>query len=66
MCDLGEEYYLLVLYSREEIEPIGQGPVFNPLGKADVESSLSGRYSITADDINFKKTSVNVPESHSE
>lgn len=44
---------------KEEIEPIGQGPVFNPQGKADVESSLSGRYSITADDINLpKRTAV--------
>lgn len=37
------------------MEPIGQGPVYNPQGKADVESSLSGRYSITADDINLPK-----------
>lgn len=36
---------------REDIEPIGNGPQFNPEGKADVSTSLAGSYSITADDI---------------
>ncbi|XP_058838348.1 uncharacterized protein LOC131694025 [Topomyia yanbarensis] len=31
--------------------PIGDGPRVDPNGKADVSSSLSGSYSITADDI---------------
>ncbi|KAL9703899.1 hypothetical protein quinque_007417 [Culex quinquefasciatus] len=31
--------------------PIGDGPQVDPNGKADVSSSLSGKYSITADDI---------------
>uniref|UniRef100_A0AAG5DJL4 Uncharacterized protein n=1 Tax=Anopheles atroparvus TaxID=41427 RepID=A0AAG5DJL4_ANOAO len=31
--------------------PIGNGPQVDPNGKADVSSSLSGAYSITADDI---------------
>ncbi|XP_055601156.1 uncharacterized protein LOC129749999 [Uranotaenia lowii] len=31
--------------------PIGDGPKVDPNGKADVSSSLSGSYSITADDI---------------
>ncbi|XP_055531585.1 uncharacterized protein LOC129722284 [Wyeomyia smithii] len=31
--------------------PIGDGPQVDPNGKADVSSSLSGSYSITADDI---------------
>lgn len=31
--------------------PIGDGPQEDPNGKADVSSSLSGSYSITADDI---------------
>lgn len=35
----------------EDIEPIGDGPQYNPEGKADVSSSLAGSYSITADDI---------------
>lgn len=35
---------------REDITPIGDGPVYNPKGKADVSSSLHGSYSITADD----------------
>lgn len=38
---------------REEIEPIGEGPQYNPDGRADVATSLHGsqmKYSITADD----------------
>ncbi|XP_059612121.1 uncharacterized protein LOC132258705 [Phlebotomus argentipes] len=35
---------------KEEIEPIGDGPQYNPKGKATVETSLTGRYSITAED----------------
>ncbi|XP_055676989.1 uncharacterized protein LOC129786165 [Lutzomyia longipalpis] len=34
----------------EEIEPIGDGPQYNPKGKATVETSLTGRYTITQDD----------------
>ncbi|XP_063708607.1 uncharacterized protein LOC134837153 [Culicoides brevitarsis] len=39
--------------TKEEIQPInnGDGPQYNPEGKADVTSSLAGSYSITADDI---------------
>lgn len=43
---------------KEEIEPIGDGPRINPLGKADVSSSLAGSYSITADDIAPVKPNV--------
>lgn len=41
---------------REEIEPIGDGPRFNPKGKADISGSLSGNYTITTDD--FKREPV--------
>lgn len=41
---------------REEIEPIGDGPVFNPKGHADVSSSLIGSYSITTDDFRRNAT----------
>lgn len=44
------------LACREEITPIGDGPRYNPLGTADVSSSLTGSYSITADD--FKTSST--------
>ncbi|XP_037032031.1 uncharacterized protein LOC119071271 [Bradysia coprophila] len=37
--------------TKEEIDPIGNGPQYNPSGKADVSSSLIGEYSITADDV---------------
>ncbi|KAJ6646002.1 hypothetical protein Bhyg_01211, partial [Pseudolycoriella hygida] len=37
--------------TKEEIDPIGDGPQYNPGGKADVSSSLIGGYSITADDV---------------
>lgn len=43
---------------KEEIEPIGDGPRINPLGKADVSSSLAGSYSITAEDIAPVKQNV--------
>ncbi|KXJ70014.1 uncharacterized protein LOC109413078 [Aedes albopictus] len=36
---------------KEISTPIGDGPQEDPNGKADVSSSLSGSYSITADDI---------------
>lgn len=39
------------IFSREEIDPIGDGPQYNPSGKADVSSSLIGGYTITADDV---------------
>jgi len=31
------------------MEVIGEGPVFNPNGQADVEGSLIGKYSIKLD-----------------
>lgn len=37
-------------WSSEEIKPIGDGPKFNPKGKADISSSMHPSYSITADD----------------
>lgn len=40
-----------VVVFREEIVPIGNGPQFNPDGKADVSTSLTGRYTITTDDL---------------
>lgn len=43
---LNYEYFF-----REEIDPIGEGPQYNPKGRADVSSSLSGDYSITAADV---------------
>lgn len=43
---------------KEEIEPIGDGPRINPLGKADVSSSIAGSYSITAEDIAPVKPNV--------
>ncbi|XP_049290103.1 uncharacterized protein LOC125767506 [Anopheles funestus] len=42
--------------------PIGNGPQIDPNGKADVSSSLTGSYSITADDIAKPKRKV-VPAS---
>lgn len=43
--------YNYIYVFREEIVPIGDGPQFNPDGKADVSTSLSGRYTITTDDL---------------
>lgn len=43
--------FFYFLTCREEIDPIGDGPQYNPKGKADVSSSLIGGYSITADDV---------------
>lgn len=43
--------HTIILFIREEIEPIGDGPRFNPDGKADVSTSLTGSYSITTDDL---------------
>lgn len=42
---------------KEEIQPIGDGdgPKFNPKGQADVQSSLTGDYSITVDDFRLNK-----------
>lgn len=40
-------------FRREQIEPIGEGPQYNPDGYANVETSLHGRenkYTISADD----------------
>jgi len=36
--------------TKEDIQPIGDGPQYNPDGSADVQSSLAGSYTITADD----------------
>lgn len=49
---------------REEVEPIGDGPQFNPNGTADVRANLHDSelsYSITADDFvrDRKKTPIN-------
>lgn len=46
-------YFCFTFKNREDIQPInnGDGPQYNPEGKADVTSSLAGSYSITADDI---------------
>lgn len=42
---------------KEDIQPIGdgEGPKFNPDGQAAVKSTLSGDYSITADDFKLNK-----------
>lgn len=34
---------------KDDMEVIGEGPVFNPNGQADVEGSLIGKYSIKLD-----------------
>lgn len=56
-------------FFREEIDPIGDGPQYNPGGKADVSSSLIGGYSITADDVRdtrvkdpLRRQEINEPE----
>lgn len=36
--------------TKEDIEPIGNGPRFNPGGKADIRSTVSGDYSVTLQD----------------
>lgn len=43
-------YLFFISLRREEVEPIGDGPQYNPDGQADVSSSLIGSYSITGDD----------------
>ncbi|EDW74736.1 uncharacterized protein Dwil_GK15739 [Drosophila willistoni] len=40
---------------KEDTQPIGEGPEFNPEGKADVEGSLIGSYSIKLDNDGDKK-----------
>lgn len=51
---------------REEIEPIGEGPQYNPDGRADVATSLHGsqmKYTITADDfVRGRDTPVTTPK----
>lgn len=51
---------------KEEVEPIGDGPQFNPTGTADVTANLHNNhlsYSITADDfVREKKKKKIVPE----
>lgn len=42
--------------TKEEITPIGDGPRYNPQGTADVRSSLTGNYLITADDFKTSTT----------
>lgn len=53
MDDTKIEIVFFFINFREEIEPIGEGPQYNPDGKADVSTSLHGsqtKYTITADD----------------
>lgn len=55
---------VISLICREEVEPIGDGPQFNPNGTADVRANLHDSelsYSITADDFvrDRKKTPIN-------
>lgn len=45
-----DKIHIKILNYREEIEPLGDGPKFNPKGRADVSTSLIGSYSITTDD----------------
>lgn len=50
---------------KEEIEPIGDGPQFNPNGTADVSANLHNNhlsYSITADDFVREKNKKTVSE----
>lgn len=45
--------FFFPFFPREDIEPIGEGPQYNPDGRADVSTSLHGsqsKYTITADD----------------
>lgn len=57
--------FILILFYREETEPIGDGPQTNPSGTADVASSVDGtnfQYSIRAEDFSvpvFTETSSN-------
>jgi hypothetical protein len=41
--------------TKEEIQPVGDGPKFNKDGKADVKSTLAGDYSINIDDFKLNK-----------
>lgn len=44
---------LLIRHYREEIEPIGDGPQYDPNGTADISANVHNQqldYSITADD----------------
>jgi hypothetical protein len=43
--------------TKEEIQPVGDGsgPKFNPSGKADVKSTLSGDYSINIEDFKLNR-----------
>lgn len=48
------KYFLLsILIYREDVEPIGDGPQFDPNGRADIQTNSHNnelRYSITAED----------------
>lgn len=53
--------FLFIIF-REEIEPIGDGPQYNPDGTADVTADLHNNhlsYSITADDFVREKEKRN-------
>lgn len=54
LVDISGSVRSIVFYIfREEIEPIGDGPQYNPDGRADVSTSLHGsqnKYTITAND----------------
>jgi hypothetical protein len=41
--------------TKEEIQPIGDGPKFNPKGQAEVKSTLSGDYSINIEDFKLNR-----------
>lgn len=50
--------------TKEEVEPIGDGPQPNPSGTADVAAQISGtdfRYRITSDDIRERKEDERTP-----
>lgn len=61
---------LLLFFCREEIEPIGDGPQFDPNGTADVSTHLHNKnlhYSITADDFvrdRKNKTAIAIGHEH--
>jgi hypothetical protein len=43
---------------KEESEAIGDGPVINPKGRAEVKSSLAGDYSVTLEDYKPKDKNI--------
>jgi hypothetical protein len=47
---------------KEEVEPLGNGPQFNPKGQADVRSTLTGDYKIGIDDFKLNKKQLEILE----